>query len=100
MDRREVDRPNVKDERDRWRAVAFCGMREGLLKVALPHHGVPASDAAVDSLKSFPPHYELSPIGGTVGWGIRGIQQLRLHAPMNWLNALWSLMILYHGRLA
>lgn len=33
----ERRRPNVKNERDRWRAVAFCGTCEGLIDVALPH---------------------------------------------------------------
>ena len=45
------------DERNRWRTVAFCGTKEGLLKVALPHHGCQPADAALLRLKSLPEHY-------------------------------------------
>ncbi len=50
--------PKAKHDRNRWQSVAYCGTREGLLEVALPHHGVTPSDAAALSLKSLPEHYE------------------------------------------
>ena len=31
------ENPKAKEDRNRWRPVAFCGTREGLLEVALPH---------------------------------------------------------------
>ncbi len=50
--------PKAKDDRNRWQSVAYCGTREGLLEVALPHHGVTLIDAAALSLKSLPEYYE------------------------------------------
>ncbi len=52
------ERPKAKAERDRWRSMAFCGTREGLIDVALPHHRVRPTDAAHASLKSLTPHYQ------------------------------------------
>ena len=48
----------AKHDRNRWQSVAYCGTREGLLEVALSHHGVILSDAAALSLKSLPVLYE------------------------------------------
>ena len=50
------EHPRAKVERDRWRSVAFCGTREGLIDVALPHHRVRPTAAAHASLKSLPAH--------------------------------------------
>ncbi len=50
--------PKAKHDRNRWQSVAYCGTREGLLEVALPHHGVTPIDAAALSLKSLPEYYE------------------------------------------
>ncbi len=50
--------PKAKTKRDRWRSVAFCGTREGLVEVALPHNRVQPTEAASASLKSLPAHYE------------------------------------------
>ena len=52
--------PEAKNARDRWRSVAYCGTREGLLEVALPHNGVQPTDAACASLKRLPRRYELN----------------------------------------
>ncbi len=52
------ENPKAKHDRNRWQSVAYCGTREGLLEVALPHHGVTPSDAAALSLKSLPECYE------------------------------------------
>ena len=52
------ENPKAKHERNRWKSVAYCGTREGLLEVALPHHGVIPSDAASYLLKSLPQYYE------------------------------------------
>ena len=51
----------AKHDRNRWQSVAYCGTREGLLEVALSHHGVILSDAAALSLnRHFPdnPHIQ------------------------------------------
>ena len=50
--------PKAKNARDRWRSVAFCGTREGLLDVALPHNGVQPTDAACAALKRLPRRFE------------------------------------------
>ena len=50
--------PKAKHERHRWVSVAFCGTREGLMEVALPHHKVNTSDAACRALKLLPAYYE------------------------------------------
>ena len=49
--------PSASNERNRWRTVAFCGTKEGLLEVALPHHGCQPTDAALLRLKSLPEYY-------------------------------------------
>jgi len=51
------ENPKAKDTRNRWRPVAFCGTREGLLQVALPHHRARPTDAACCVLKRLPAHY-------------------------------------------
>ena len=58
--------PKAKDERHRWSSVAFCGTREGLLKIALPHHGIIPSDAASRVLKSLPERYEPGKLDASV----------------------------------
>ena len=57
------ERPKAKTERDRWRSMAFCGTREGLIKVALPRHKVKPTNAACAALKSLPAHYEPGALG-------------------------------------
>ncbi len=52
------EKPKAKDERHRWASVAFCGTREGLLEVALPHHRVIPTDAASHALQRLPEAYE------------------------------------------
>ena len=51
------EQSSVSNERNRWRTVAFCGTKEGLLEVALAHHGCQPMDAALLRLKSLPEHY-------------------------------------------
>ena len=51
------EQPSVADERNRWRTVAYCGTKEGLLEVALPHHSCQPTDDALLRLKSLPEHY-------------------------------------------
>ncbi len=52
------ERPKAKTERDRWRSLAFCGTRQGLIEVALPRHKVKPTDAACAALKSLPAYYQ------------------------------------------
>ncbi len=49
--------PSASNERNRWRTVAFCGTKQGLIEVALPHLGCQPTDAALLRLKSLPAHY-------------------------------------------
>ena len=51
------EQPKVSNERNRWRTVAFCGTKEGLLEVALPHHGCQPTDVALLRLKTLPEYY-------------------------------------------
>ncbi len=52
------EEPKAKSERHRWMSVAFCGTREGLSVVALPHHKVNPTDAACRALERLPKTYE------------------------------------------
>ena len=51
------EQPSVADERNRWRTVAYCGSREALVEVALPHHGCQPTDSALLRLKTLPEYY-------------------------------------------
>ena len=51
------ENPKAKHERHRWVSVAFCGTREGLLEVALPHHRIIPTDAACRALQRLPETY-------------------------------------------
>ena len=52
------EQPGAKDERSRWKSVAYCGSLEGLLAAALPRHRVNVTDAARGLLKRLPANYQ------------------------------------------
>ena len=52
------ENPKATHERHRWVSVSFCGTREGLIDVALPHRKVKPTEAACRLLESLPAHYE------------------------------------------
>ncbi len=56
----------ARDERHRWKAVSFCGTREGLIEVALPHRAVNPTEAACYLLERLPRHYQPDALGALV----------------------------------
>ena len=47
-----------KLEGGRWRNIAWCGTRDGLLDVALPHNNIAAPAGVLDALSGLPDTYQ------------------------------------------
>ena len=60
-------RLKVKHERSAWASKAFCTLSEGILDVALPHHGIIPTDAACNVLGRLPARDEPGALERAIG---------------------------------
>ena len=50
-----------------WRAKAWCGTKDGLIGVALPHNRIAAPNTVLDALSHLPESYEPGALGRLAG---------------------------------